>query len=488
MNIINAAPFDKLVSLINSLSDEKNIKAAVFLFLAVVLTGCGTGPAEDALSSGQEGNITALTGAGISAKGKTGADASLYNNGNSTNYYAVYDGDGGKSDTAGEITVKEGILQFGRDKKLKNCISVPGIATPITIIEKVTESAVYFTCEESEDLDAGVILYKIPLEKTEGDDRVCAERKEKLFVMPGPCWDDDILYLDDSRAVYTVYDVDDEGRIKGFQCLNYDMGTGKIAPVSFVSGDGAKVTELDNGIYIGDGIVATGEEMDSYCDRFFYYDIQSKTMKEAALPGMTYNGKLNYRIWGWATRDSIFYYPYESVGYPFGSGEYDLYRYDKETGEADVYLSGKQLRALLVEKGLWKEGMSPYVGDIMETGGRILLNVGIERKVGGKDKKISVRYALFSCDEESGENVAYEAVLTEAGRGKGVNKSSKSKYGEIVCEDCEPVFYSFPYIGYVSGELENEVYDMETGEWHTVKQGDAADWYSTLSVDCLDWY
>lgn len=459
------------------------------------LTACGgQGAVESAVGerSGAVSEGSVSSAGGVSAVGEDASavpesisdldgkasDATHFHNANSSNYYVIYNGE---KDASGKIKIEEGILQFGRDKELKNCISMPEIAAPTAMIERVTDQAIYITCPESEDLDASEFLYKIPLEKTEGDDKVLVEKAEKLVTLSDPILEGEILYIDDDRVVYDGYEGDEEGQVLAYRCMQYSMETGETAPLPFLCSDGVRLEGLENGIYIGDGVIASSSEMDSGdCDRFFYLDVDAGAMVEAVLPDMSYNIKTNYRIWGWASEESIFYYPCVSVGYPFGRGTYDLYRYDKKTGEADVFLSHKQLKEILESAGVWSQGMEPFVSDIMWTGTDLLFEVEIEKR--DEDKEIRVYYAVLRGDETAGGKLSYEAELSQFGRGKGDKKGFKSKYGEIKDEDCELVFYQYPYVGYGSGGLKNEVFDLETRKWYTAKR-DASDWYFWLSVD-----
>ncbi len=440
-------------------------RIVVFLLIAAVLTGCGVKASEEASS---------VSGSSLSESEEEKADIPFLNDGNSTNYYVIYDGE---SDDFGEVDMVEGILQFDRGKNLKACIPVAGMDTTIAGVEKVTDQAIYFTRPVSgeDDIDEEYDLYKIPLEKTEGDDRVCVDSMERLATLGDMIMDGSIVYLDDFRVVYEDYSEDG-----GYRCMKYDMETGETNPVPFVAADGAKSEGLGRAyaIYLDDGVVTTGENMDDDADRFFYYDPAKEIMAEAVLPGLRYNAKLNYRICEWAGEESIFYYPYPSVGYPFGKGPYDLYRYDKNTGETGVYLSRKQIKDLLEKVGEWRSGMDPFVSDIMWENDHMFLELEIEES--DESEKQHVHYAILSGEDAADGNLTYESGLSQLGQGKGDKKVFKNRYGKRVCEDGEPVFFDYPFIGFGGGELKHRVYDLETGQWHEAEPGKLSDWYAWL--------
>ncbi len=133
-------------------------RIGLLLLIAAVLTGCGVRQSEEASS---------VSGSFLSESEEEKSDIPFLNDGNSTNYYVIYDGE---SDDSGEVDMEEGILQFDREKKLKACIPVAGMDTTIAGVEKVTDQAIYFTRPVSgeDDIDAEYDLYKIPLEKTGG--------------------------------------------------------------------------------------------------------------------------------------------------------------------------------------------------------------------------------------------------------------------------------------------------------------------------------
>lgn len=383
-----------------------------------------------------------------------------FSSGNSTNCYALYDYE---EDREKEFRSSTDILQFDRSKNVSAEIDT-GIEG-LLFIEKVTEKAIY--CCSHNSKKSKEYLYRIPLKKTEGNDIVLVDEKEKIMTSADAVLD--YSYLDDNSVVYQVLEEEaDGGGIEAVHWYRYDMDKKETVVL--------EGTPPDSELLYGSLKVSDTELVAYYTDteqaiEYYYYNKGQNRVCRADLGDFFYNKYSFIHQCG----ENI-YFTDEDCATSLYEGIITLKRYNMKTDQVEDVITQEEWKTFLKKEKLWEKGLTVSVEQIMEGEGRLYMVVSMEKF---DKKKVRHRnYILVSRSITGESGLQCETKLNDKIRDKGDKEVFTDRYNiKHRQEDATPFLTYYPYINIE----DREIYNIKSEESMEIKDEKESNWGYQLS-------